>query len=120
MKKVYIKTFGCQMNEYDTDKMHDVLRDKNGYIKTENIDEADIVLLNTLNSLYLGIKGSQFSLSQFLAAALNLLTEQHADFFGGILRSRLRHLKLNGPRREHRTHCLRGFVSSVKFHRGAK
>ncbi|TDR31626.1 tRNA (N6-isopentenyl adenosine(37)-C2)-methylthiotransferase MiaB [Hydromonas duriensis] len=47
MKKVYIKTFGCQMNEYDTDKMHDVLRDKNGYIKTENIDEADVVLLNT-------------------------------------------------------------------------
>ncbi len=47
MKKVYIKTFGCQMNEYDTDKMHDVLRDKNGYTKTDNIDEADIVLLNT-------------------------------------------------------------------------
>lgn len=47
MKKVYIKTFGCQMNEYDTDKMHDVLRDKNGYTKTDNIDDADIVLLNT-------------------------------------------------------------------------
>lgn len=47
MKKVYIKTFGCQMNEYDTDKMHDVLRDKNGYIKTDDISQADVVLLNT-------------------------------------------------------------------------
>ena len=47
MKKVFIKTFGCQMNEYDTDKMHDVLRDKNGYVKTDNINEADVVLLNT-------------------------------------------------------------------------
>ena len=47
MKKVYIKTFGCQMNEYDTDKMHDVLRDKNGYVKTDDINEADVVLLNT-------------------------------------------------------------------------
>ncbi|MFZ1891154.1 MAG: tRNA (N6-isopentenyl adenosine(37)-C2)-methylthiotransferase MiaB [Formosimonas sp.] len=47
MKKVYIKTFGCQMNEYDTDKMHDVLRDKNGYTKTDDINDADVVLLNT-------------------------------------------------------------------------
>ena len=47
MKKVYIKTFGCQMNEYDTDKMHDVLRDKNNYVKTDDINEADVVLLNT-------------------------------------------------------------------------
>ena len=35
------------MNEYDTDKMHDVLRDKNGYVKTDDINEADVVLLNT-------------------------------------------------------------------------
>lgn len=47
MKKVYIKTFGCQMNEYDTDKMHDVLRDKSNYTKTDDINEADFVLLNT-------------------------------------------------------------------------
>ncbi|MGL4767251.1 MAG: tRNA (N6-isopentenyl adenosine(37)-C2)-methylthiotransferase MiaB [Formosimonas sp.] len=47
MKKVYIKTFGCQMNEYDTDKMHDVLRDQNGYVKTDDINAADVVLLNT-------------------------------------------------------------------------
>ncbi len=47
MKKVYIKTFGCQMNEYDTDKIHDVLREQSGYTKTDNINDADVVLLNT-------------------------------------------------------------------------
>lgn len=47
MKKVYIKTFGCQMNEYDTDKIHDVLREQSGYVKTDDINDADVVLLNT-------------------------------------------------------------------------
>jgi tRNA-2-methylthio-N6-dimethylallyladenosine synthase len=47
MKKVYIKTFGCQMNEYDTDKIHDVLREQSGYTKTDDINDADVVLLNT-------------------------------------------------------------------------
>ncbi|MBP6242174.1 MAG: tRNA (N6-isopentenyl adenosine(37)-C2)-methylthiotransferase MiaB, partial [Hydromonas sp.] len=47
MKKVYIKTFGCQMNEYDTDKIHDVLREQSGFSKTDDINQADVVLLNT-------------------------------------------------------------------------
>ena len=46
-KKVYIKTYGCQMNEYDSDKMLDVLRQFEGYEKTDNIEEAAIVLFNT-------------------------------------------------------------------------
>ncbi|WP_151449130.1 tRNA (N6-isopentenyl adenosine(37)-C2)-methylthiotransferase MiaB [Lacisediminimonas profundi] len=46
-KKVYIKTFGCQMNEYDSDKMADVLGASDGYIKTDTPEDADIVLLNT-------------------------------------------------------------------------
>ncbi len=46
-KKVFIKTFGCQMNEYDSDKMADVLNLSEGMIKTDNVDEADVVLLNT-------------------------------------------------------------------------
>ncbi|MBV8605518.1 MAG: tRNA (N6-isopentenyl adenosine(37)-C2)-methylthiotransferase MiaB [Pelomonas sp.] len=46
-KKVYIKTFGCQMNEYDSDKMADVLGAANGFEKTDNVDEADLVLFNT-------------------------------------------------------------------------
>ncbi len=47
MKKVYIKTFGCQMNEYDSDKMVDVLGDAEGMIKTDNPEEADVILFNT-------------------------------------------------------------------------
>jgi len=46
-KKLYIKTFGCQMNEYDSDKMVDVLREAHGYELTETADEADLLLVNT-------------------------------------------------------------------------
>ncbi|MCX7149942.1 MAG: tRNA (N6-isopentenyl adenosine(37)-C2)-methylthiotransferase MiaB [Rhodocyclales bacterium] len=46
-KKVFIRTFGCQMNEYDSDKMADVLADSDGVVKTENPEEADIILFNT-------------------------------------------------------------------------
>ncbi len=46
-KKVFIKTFGCQMNEYDSDKMSDVLNAAQGYEPTQNVDEADLILFNT-------------------------------------------------------------------------
>jgi tRNA-2-methylthio-N6-dimethylallyladenosine synthase len=46
-KKLYIKTFGCQMNEYDSDKMADVLRESHGYELTDVADEADLLLVNT-------------------------------------------------------------------------
>ncbi len=46
-RKVFIKTFGCQMNEYDSDKMADVLGQAQGYEKTDNVDEADLILFNT-------------------------------------------------------------------------
>ena len=46
-KKVFIKTFGCQMNEYDSDKMADVLGAAQGYEPTQNVDEADLILFNT-------------------------------------------------------------------------
>ena len=45
-KKVNIQTFGCQMNEYDTDKMLEVLFQEN-YTYTENCKEADLIILNT-------------------------------------------------------------------------
>ncbi len=47
MKKVYIKTFGCQMNEYDSQKMADVLAASEPYETTELVDEADVILFNT-------------------------------------------------------------------------
>ncbi|WP_295377514.1 tRNA (N6-isopentenyl adenosine(37)-C2)-methylthiotransferase MiaB [uncultured Pseudacidovorax sp.] len=46
-RKVFIKTFGCQMNEYDSDKMADVLAAADGYEPTQNVDEADLILFNT-------------------------------------------------------------------------
>ncbi|MDM0088161.1 MULTISPECIES: tRNA (N6-isopentenyl adenosine(37)-C2)-methylthiotransferase MiaB [unclassified Variovorax] len=46
-KKVFIKTFGCQMNEYDSDKMTDVLNAAQGYEPTQDIDQADLILFNT-------------------------------------------------------------------------
>jgi tRNA-2-methylthio-N6-dimethylallyladenosine synthase len=46
-KKVFIKTFGCQMNEYDSNKMADVLHAAQGYEPTSNVDEADLILFNT-------------------------------------------------------------------------
>ncbi len=46
-KKVFIKTFGCQMNEYDSGKMVDVLHAAQGYEPTENVDDADLILFNT-------------------------------------------------------------------------
>ena len=46
-KKVFIKTFGCQMNEYDSDKMADVLGAAQGYTQTQDVDEADLILFNT-------------------------------------------------------------------------
>ena len=46
-QKVFIKTFGCQMNEYDSDKMVDVLHASQGYVATQNVEEADLILFNT-------------------------------------------------------------------------
>ena len=46
-KKVFIKTFGCQMNEYDSDKMADVLAAAQGYEPTDDPEQADLILFNT-------------------------------------------------------------------------
>src|SRR6202521_1297269 len=46
-RKLYIRTFGCQMNEYDSDKMADVVREAEGLELTERPDQADIILFNT-------------------------------------------------------------------------
>jgi tRNA-2-methylthio-N6-dimethylallyladenosine synthase len=45
--RVYIKTFGCQMNEYDSSKMQDVLEAAHGMTRTDNPAEADLLLVNT-------------------------------------------------------------------------
>lgn len=47
MPKVFIETHGCQMNEYDSDKMFDVLHQSHGFERTLNPEEADLILMNT-------------------------------------------------------------------------
>src|SRR2546425_11308195 len=46
-KKLFIRTFGCQMNEYDSDKMADLLRAAKGFEITDQPEEADLILFNT-------------------------------------------------------------------------
>ena len=46
MKKLFVKTFGCQMNVYDSERMKDVLA-PTGYMPTDSLDDADMVILNT-------------------------------------------------------------------------
>ena len=46
MKKLFVKTFGCQMNVYDSERMKDVLA-PTGYMPTETLEDADMVILNT-------------------------------------------------------------------------
>jgi tRNA-2-methylthio-N6-dimethylallyladenosine synthase len=46
-KKVFIKTYGCQMNEYDSSKMVDVLHSVNQMVQTQQPEEADVILINT-------------------------------------------------------------------------
>ena len=52
-KKVYIRTFGCQMNEYDSDKMADVLRAAEGYEPTPDPEQAGLIApLAMANSIF--------------------------------------------------------------------
>src|SRR5205809_1866549 len=46
-KKLFIRTFGCQMNEYDSDKMADLLRAAKGFELTDQPESADLILFNT-------------------------------------------------------------------------
>ena len=45
-KKIFIKTFGCQMNEYDSNRIYDLAKSIN-YTKTNELDKADCYVLNT-------------------------------------------------------------------------
>ncbi len=47
MRKLFVKTHGCQMNEYDSSRIADVLRDSHGYTPVDGPEEADLLLLNT-------------------------------------------------------------------------
>ena len=46
-RKLFIRTFGCQMNEYDSSKMADILRETEGMETTNTPEDADVILFNT-------------------------------------------------------------------------
>ena len=46
-KKIYIKTYGCQMNSYDSDRISELFTNHHGYEITNNYQEANLVVLNT-------------------------------------------------------------------------
>jgi tRNA-2-methylthio-N6-dimethylallyladenosine synthase len=46
MKKIFVKTYGCQMNEYDSGRMAELMESE-GYVQTDNKDDADLIVLNT-------------------------------------------------------------------------
>ncbi|HAP45241.1 MAG TPA: tRNA (N6-isopentenyl adenosine(37)-C2)-methylthiotransferase MiaB, partial [Gammaproteobacteria bacterium] len=45
LSKLYIRTFGCQMNEYDSNKMSDILKQSHGLELTDDLDQADVLLV---------------------------------------------------------------------------
>ena len=47
MKKLYLRTFGCQMNEYDSEKISDVMREAQGFERTAQPEDADLIVFNT-------------------------------------------------------------------------
>ena len=46
-KKLYVKSFGCQMNEYDSEKIEDILKSKKNLSQTNSPEDADLIVLNT-------------------------------------------------------------------------
>ena len=73
-KKVYIRTFGCQMNVYDTGKMKALLA-KDGYEATENMEKADLVIVNTCSIR----EKPELKLHSFLGEARKIKRERQKD-----------------------------------------
>src|SRR5690625_6209227 len=68
-KKLYIKTHGCQMNEYDSARMRDLLGESHQMVATENPEEADVILIKDrkstrLNSSHVAISYAVFCLKK--------------------------------------------------------
>lgn len=73
-KKVHIKTYGCQMNVYDSDRMRDALGAK-GYTQTDHVEDADLVLFNTC---HIREKASEKVYSE-IGKLRAIRTERHAE-----------------------------------------
>ena len=73
-RKVYVKTYGCQMNVYDSQRMADSLANE-GYVTTDSADDADMVLINTC---HIREKASE-KLYSALGRLRDLKHKRHAD-----------------------------------------
>ena len=71
MKKVFVQTFGCQMNVYDSGKIHALLG-KDGYEPTESMDQADVIIVNTCSIR----EKPELKLHSFLGDALKIKRTQ--------------------------------------------
>lgn len=78
-KKVFIKTFGCQMNEYDSDKMAAILNQFEGYEQTSNPEHAEVILLNTCSIREKAQEKVFSDLGRF-----RLLKQQNPDLIIGV------------------------------------
>ena len=78
-KKVYVKTHGCQMNEYDSAKMADLLAKERGFERVDDAEQADIILLNTCS---IREKAQEKVFSQL--GQWRLLKEQKPDLVIGV------------------------------------
>ena len=65
-KKLFVKTHGCQMNEYDSARMYDVLRETQGYERAENEADADVLLLNTCSIVTTKISNTFYRIVKIL------------------------------------------------------
>ena len=122
-RKVYIRTFGCQMNEYDSAKMADVLHEAEGLETTERVEDADADheirprLLQVLDASEVGehlllrllahgagIEQQQVGLGRIVGQLIALRLAKHVHHLGGVV---LVHLAAEGPDIEQRHGALR-------------
>ena len=71
MKKLFIKTYGCQMNLYDSEKISNILQDV-GYSTTDNYSEADLILLNTCHIRDKAVEKTYSDLGRIKKVVLNM------------------------------------------------
>ena len=74
MKRVFIQTYGCQMNMYDTGKLRALLG-KDGYVRTEDMAEADVIIVNTCSVR----EKPEHKLHSFLGDALKIKRTTQRD-----------------------------------------
>ncbi|MBF0238045.1 MAG: tRNA (N6-isopentenyl adenosine(37)-C2)-methylthiotransferase MiaB [SAR324 cluster bacterium] len=77
-KKVNIQTFGCQMNEYDSEKMAEILKQQN-YVYTDQTEDADLILLNTCS-----VRDKAEQKVYSMLGRLKMLKEKHPGLIIGV------------------------------------